>query len=71
MIAGLLVAGDISYEMLRGVVHSGLDLWLMLGGAVVKLLAGFSEEQSLRSIGGLAILAGFFAPWTSQSLFAA
>jgi hypothetical protein len=67
--AGLLVAGDLMFEMLRGMLHGGLDLWLMLGGAAI-VLAGISDKnKSLRAIGGLAVLAGFFAPWTSESTF--
>lgn len=67
--AGLLVAGDLTFEMLKGAMHGGLELWLMLGGAAA-VLAGVSEKnRSLRAIGGIAVLAGFFAPWTHDSLF--
>jgi hypothetical protein len=69
--AGLLVAGDLMFEMLRGMLHGGADLWLMLGGAII-VLAGLGDKQrTLRAVGGLAILAGFFAPWTDDSLWKA
>jgi hypothetical protein len=55
--------------MLRGVLHGGLDLWLMLGGAAIVLAGLPDKNKSLRAIGGLAVLAGFFAPWTSDSTF--
>jgi hypothetical protein len=67
--AGLLVAGDLMFEMLRGMLHGGVDLWLMLGGAAL-VLAGIGEKQrGLRAAGGIAVLAGFFAPWTHESMF--
>jgi hypothetical protein len=67
--AGMLVAGDMAFEMLRGMVHFNLDMWLMLGGAGVVLVGSSEKHRALRGAGGLAILAGFFAPWTSESLF--
>ena len=67
--AGLLVTGDLMFDMLRGVMHGGLDLWLMLGGAAL-VLAGLGEKnRGLRTAGGVAVLVGFFAPWTSDSMF--
>ena len=67
--AGMLVAGDMAFEMLRGMLHFNLDMWLMLGGAGVVLVGSSEKHRALRGAGGLAILAGFFAPWTDESLF--
>lgn len=67
--AGLLVAGDLMFEMLRGALHGGLELWLMLGGAALVLASVSAKYRSLRVIGGIAVLAGFFAPWTHDSMF--
>jgi hypothetical protein len=44
-------------------------MWLMLGGAVVVMFGSVDKHRALRGAGGLAILIGFFAPWTSDSLF--
>jgi hypothetical protein len=69
--AGLLVAGVVMFQLLRGALNGGLELWLMLGGAAA-VLAGMGERsKGTRVLGALAILAGFFAPWTSASLFRA
>jgi hypothetical protein len=69
--AGLLVAGDLMLDMLRGMLHGGPELWLMLGGAGV-VLAGLGEKnKGLRAAGGIAILVGFFAPWSDESMFRA
>jgi hypothetical protein len=67
--AGALIAGEMAFEMLKGMVHFDLDMWLMLGGAVVVMIGSVDKHRALRGAGGLAILAGFFAPWTSDSLF--
>ena len=67
--AGLLVAGDLVFDMLRGVLHGGADLWLMLGGAALVLAGIPDKNRGLRFAGGIAVLAGFFAPWTHDSLF--
>ena len=67
--AGLLVAGDLMFEMMRGALHGGLELWLMLGGAALVLASLSDKHRALRTLGGLAVLAGFFAPWTHDSMF--
>ena len=68
--AGALVAGDLMLEMLRGMLHGGLETWLIFGGAAIVLFAGMAESRrGLRTIGGIAVLAGFFAPWTGDSMF--
>jgi hypothetical protein len=67
--AGALIAGDMAFEMLKGMVHFDLDMWLMLGGAALVMVGSVDKHRALRGAGGIAILAGFFAPWTSDSLF--
>jgi hypothetical protein len=67
--AGALIAGDMAFEMLKGMVHFNLEMWLMLGGAAVVMIGSVDKHRALRGAGGLAILVGFFAPWTSDSLF--
>lgn len=66
--AGLVVAGYVLFGLARSIIHSGLDTWLMLGGAGV-MLAGAKDRASLRALGGAAVLAGFFAPWADISMF--
>ena len=67
--AGITITGYVLFGLSRGILRSGLDTWLMLGGAGA-LLAGVSKERAaLRALGGLAILAGFIAPWADHSLF--
>ncbi|MEO8840303.1 MAG: hypothetical protein ABI591_21540 [Kofleriaceae bacterium] len=67
--AGALIAGDMAVELLRGVLHFNLDMYLMFGGAVLAIVGSADKHRALRGAGGLAILVGFFAPWTSDSLF--
>lgn len=67
IVAGVVVAGDVGYELLKGVVHGGLDLWLMLGGALVVLAGAPEKNKALRAVGGIAVLVGFFAPWTEST----
>ena len=69
IVAGVLVAGDLTFDLLKGLLHGGPDLWCMLGGAGL-VLAGIGEKnKGLRGVGGLAVLVGFFAPWTGESTF--
>ena len=66
--AGVVVTGYVLFGLTRSIVHSGLDTWLMLGGAGA-MLAGVSKERAwLRAAGGAAVLAGFFAPWAELSM---
>jgi hypothetical protein len=44
-------------------------MWLMLGGATVVMIGSVDKHRALRGAGGTAILLGFFAPWSSDSLF--
>ncbi len=69
VVAGVLVAGDLTFDLLRGVLHGGPDLWCMLGGAGLVLAGASEKNKGLRGVGGLAVLVGFFAPWTSESMF--
>jgi hypothetical protein len=66
--AGLAVAGYVMFSLARSIIHSGLDTWLMLGGAGL-ILAGAKDSRALRMLGGAAVLAGFFAPWAEFSMF--
>jgi hypothetical protein len=69
MFAGVLVTGDVLFNVGKSVLDGGLEGWLLFGGAGA-LLAGASEKRKdLRVIGGLAVIAGFVAPWTSDSMF--
>ena len=67
--AGVVVAGDVVFEFAKGILHSGLDGWLLFGGAGAILAGANASKRHLRVAGGLAVLAGFFAPWTSHSMF--
>ena len=69
--AGVVVAGDVTFEFAKGILHSGLDGWLVLGGAGAILGGISAKSRHLRVAGGLAVLAGFFAPWTHDSMFRA
>ncbi len=69
--AGLVVAGDLLFDMMRGVLHGGVETWLVFGGAALVLAGVAESRRGLRAVGGIAVLAGFFAPWTSDSLFQA
>jgi len=67
--AGIVVTGYVLFDLSRSIIHSGLDTWLILGGAGV-MLAGSSRERVLwRAAGGVLVLVGFFAPWTRDSLW--
>ncbi|HEV7556868.1 MAG TPA: hypothetical protein VGO00_15485 [Kofleriaceae bacterium] len=70
VVAGLLVAGDVTWSFLRDVVlGSGADMLLIFGGSAAVLLGASDKRRNLRWIGGAAALAGFFAPWDHDSLF--
>ena len=72
VVAGMLVAGDVTWSFLRDVVlGSGPDMLLIFGGSAAVLLGGSDKSRNLRWIGGAAALAGFFAPWDHDSLFRA
>ncbi|HEY5921506.1 MAG TPA: hypothetical protein VIV11_07535 [Kofleriaceae bacterium] len=66
--AGIAVAGYVLFGLARSIIHSGVDTWLMLGGAAL-MLAGAKDRAMVRALGGAAVLAGFFAPWADFSMF--
>jgi len=67
--AGISITGYVLFGVGRSMLHSGLDTWLILGGAGA-LLAGVSKERAMwRAVGGIAVLAGFIAPWADMSMW--
>lgn len=71
LFAGVVVSGYVLFNVSRSMIQSGLDTWLILGGAGA-LLAGAAKERAIwRAVGGVAVLAGFFAPWQDLSMFGA
>jgi hypothetical protein len=72
--AGVLVVGDVAFQIVSGVLDAGLATYLMLGGAALALASvakPTTSRNGLAIAGGVAILAGFFAPWDDISLFGA
>jgi hypothetical protein len=69
LFAGIAVAGYVLLGTARSMIHSGLDTWLILGGAGL-LCASVGKGNAIgRVLGGAAVLAGFFAPWADMSMF--
>jgi len=70
IVAGITITGYILFKFTKSVVlDGGLDSWLLFGGAGA-ILGGVSPRRaSWRIVGGAAVLAGFFAPWTDESMF--
>lgn len=71
LFAGIAVAGYVLLGMARSMVHSGLDTWLVLGGAGLLCASTGRDNAIARFLGGAAVLAGFFAPWADLSMFRA
>ena len=67
--AGIVVAGDALFDVASSLVQSDLGTWLVLGGAGILVGSAAPSRAPWRAIGALAVLAGFFAPWASVSLF--
>jgi hypothetical protein len=67
--AGIAVTGYTMFDLAKSVLSSGLDTWLILGGAGVMLAGAAKERFALRAIGGLAVIVGFIAPWADFSMF--
>lgn len=65
--AGVVVTGYVLFGLTRGILTAGLETWLMLGGAGA-MLAGAKDRTWLRAVGGIAVIAGFFAPWADLTL---
>ena len=59
--AGLVVAGDVVFELAKGILHMDWEGWMVLGGAAIVLIGAPVERRALRAIGGVAVLVGFFA----------
>ncbi len=68
--AGVTISGYVLFQFARSVVFDGgIDSWLVFGGAGA-ILGGVSPRRaSWRIAGGVAVLAGFFAPWSDHSMF--
>jgi hypothetical protein len=71
VIAGVAVTGYVLLALAKSMVHSGLDTWLILGGAGLLCASTGKGKTIPRVIGGAAVLAGFFAPWADMSMFRA
>lgn len=67
--AGVVVAGDVMFSSTKSLVfNGGVATWLVFGGAGVVLGGVASTRRSWRIVGGIAVLAGFFAPWERESM---
>jgi hypothetical protein len=69
--AGIVVTGYTLLGVASSIVHAGFDTWLILGGAGVMLASTPRDRALWRAAGGIAVLAGFFAPWTDSSMWTA
>ncbi len=69
IVAGLLVCGDVLLKSTHAMLDADLATWLVLGGAAAMIAGTSQRHASLRALGGLVVLAGFFAPWDSGSMF--
>ncbi len=69
--AGIAVAGYVLLGFARSMIHSGLDTWLILGGAGLLCASTGANKAVPRVLGGAAVLAGFFAPWADMSMWSA
>ncbi|MEO8705539.1 MAG: hypothetical protein ABI867_36250 [Kofleriaceae bacterium] len=68
--AGVVVSGMVMFQFAKSIVFDGgVDTWLIFGGAGVILGGISSTRKSWRVAGGIAVLAGFFAPWDHDSMF--
>jgi hypothetical protein len=59
--AGLVVAGDVVFELAKGMLHMEWEGWMVIGGAAVILLGAAPERRALRAIGGASVVIGFLA----------
>jgi hypothetical protein len=69
--AGVIVAGQVVFQFARGLLDGGIETWLIFGGAGVILGGVASSRSAWRIAGGVAVLVGFFAPWSDESLWKA
>jgi len=69
LFAGIVVTGYVLFNLAHSIIHSGLDTWLVLGGAGIMLGGVRGDRAMWRAVGGIAVLAGFFAPWVDWSMW--
>jgi hypothetical protein len=68
LVAGAVAPGYMVFNMARSMaIHAGLDTWLILGGAGLMLFGAGQGRRLWRAVGGIAVLVGFFAPWTGDT----
>jgi len=68
--AGVTITGYVLFQFAKSVVFDGgVDSWLVFGGAGAILGGVSPRRSSWRIAGGVAVLAGFFAPWSDHSMF--
>ena len=67
LFAGLVVSGYVVLVLGHSVVSSDLATWLILGGAAAMIAGVAPGRAVLRALGGIAVLVGFFAPWSELS----
>lgn len=70
LFAGFVVTGYVLFNLAHSIIHSGLDTWLVLAGAGIMLGSTRGDRAMWRAVGGVAVLAGFFAPWVDWSMWA-
>lgn len=68
IVAGAVTPGYMAFNMAHAfAIHAGLDTWLILGGAGLMILGAGPGGRLWRAVGGIAVLVGFFAPWTGDA----
>jgi hypothetical protein len=67
--AGLCVSGYVLFHLGDGMLKGGWETWLMFGGAGAMIAGTKKQYRAWRAIGGVAVLAGFFAPWADHSMW--
>jgi hypothetical protein len=68
--AGVVITGYTLFYLAKGLaIEGGAPVWLLFGGAGVMLAGASKTGRIWRVLGGAAVLAGFFAPWTQMSMW--
>lgn len=67
--AGVTVSGYVLFQLGGGIIKGGAETWLMFGGAGAMIAGASKSSREWRAIGGIAVLAGYFAPWVDMSLW--
>ncbi len=67
--AGTAIIGYVLLDLASSMIHSGLDTWLILGGAAAMLAGASRTGTAWRLAGGVAVLVGVFAPWADASMW--